>query len=377
MRRFSLRAGFTMIELMVVVVIIGILAAVMFPAMSRFLSAGDDTVSRNNLRRLGQAAMTYRVDHGNYWPASGGYFTHFTIISNGGLQDRYGRARGWVYFEHDCPREAGDLAAEDDIGDGNHQDSEPLAGIGRIKPDGDGYDGEYVNEEGCCLCFDSKSDQGGMSSKPANWQDKRSDVRSPAEVAILNGCLYSYVGDLECFTNPAFEKLAVEKLGVARDNIRRAYAMNVVCGADEDLYDTDHYITGGYEEAYCHPGVRHTAIRLGPNALRPYIDSEDRGTATPGQTALFVELDVDNDALRQDNSLAGDQVWDWDEGDESMGFIHDDNGLRYAHVCFADGHVEAIRDPSSDSENPDKTKRLRLSKWYGSGGLSASGEKLD
>ena len=164
-------------------------------------------------------------------------------------------------------------------------------------------------------------------------------------------------------------------------DVARAYAMNVITGTDDDLYETDCYKDGGYEKAYCHPGseTAHYTIRLGSAGLRPRIDSDDtnKGEAMPAKTALIVELDLDNTALSSDNSLEGDQVWDWDEGDESMGFNHEDNGAMFAHVCFADGHVESIRDPSADPEEPDDRKRQALSKWYGSGGLNASGEKLD
>jgi prepilin-type processing-associated H-X9-DG protein len=108
-----------------------------------------------------------------------------------------------------------------------------------------------------------------------------------------------------------------------------------------------------------------------------WIDNDTREEALPSKTALIVELDLDNENIRSANDLSGDQVWDWDNGNESMGFVHEDDGMYYAHVCFADGHVDAIRDPSRDPMSPDMDRRRKLSKWYGSGGLSADGEKLD
>lgn len=380
MRGFNLKSGFTMIELLVVIVIIGVLAVSMIPVVGRFLKAGDDTISRNNLMRLGRAAIAYRSDHGSCYPAAGGYFTKFSIYTDGRREERYGRARGWVYFEHECPRANGDIEAADKIGDGNHGSY----GYGIQLPCGS-IDGDEVNEEGCCLCFNSKTNEGGISARPASWYGRSSGAYSPAEVAVRNGALFQYVNtDISTYSNPAFDDQAQKKLGIPRSQVTRAYAMNVIAGTDEDLYDTGRpkYHNGGMERDYCHPeGQGHQAIRLGQSVLRAYESSsenaEDFHEVVPARTVLFVELDLDNDAVSQTNSLEGDQVWDWDGGDESMGFNHEDGGSMFAHVCFADGHVEAIRDPSPDPTSPDMGRRQKLSKWYGSGGVNASGEKLD
>lgn len=382
MRGFNLKSGFTMIELLVVIVIIGVLAVSMIPVVGRFIKAGDDTVSRNNLMRLGRAAIAYRGDHSNCYPAAGGYFTKFNIYVNNRREERYGRARGWVYFEHDCPRTKGDNEAADRIGDGNHG---PGYGWGVEGGGASEYD-DCVNEEGCCLCFNSKSSEGGMNSNPASWHGRAAEAYTPAEVSIRNGALFQYVNsDVSTYSNPAFRELAQKKLGIPRTQVIRAYAMNVITGTDEDLYDTGRpkYHGGGVERDYCCPGsdVGHQAIRLGQSTLRAYETSSENDTdfheVLPNRTVLFVELDLDNEAVSRANSLEGDQVWDWDNGDESMGFNHEDGGAMFAHVCFADGHVEAIRDPSPDPTTPDTTRRQKLSKWYGSGGVNASGEKLD
>ncbi len=372
MTRDVSRRGFTMIELLVVIVIVGILAVALAPAVNRFRSAGEDTVSRNNLMRLGRAAIAYRSDHDNCYPAAGGYFSSFSWTDGTRREKRYGRARGWVYFEHNCPRSKGDEAAADKIGDGNH-DGWGLGGMKRNADESDSSSDTYVNEEGCCICFDSKTDGGGISAKPAGWQAKASDTWSQAQVAIMNGALYEYLGkDLRTYTNPTFEKLAVQKLKVSRSDICRAYAMNIVTGADKELYETRRsgYNGGG-------PTKGGYGIRYGQQKLRPYVDTSSRAEAMPARLVLFVELDLENSGLRTANSLEGDQVWDWDAGDESMGFNHENNGAMYAHVCFADGHVEAIRDPSQNIDKPDEDKRLKLSKWYGSGGVNANGQKLD
>lgn len=381
MRGFNSKLGFTMIELLVVIVIIGVLAVSMVPVVGRFIKAGDDTVSRNNLMRLGRAAIAYRSDHSNCYPAAGGYFTKFSIYTNGRREERYGRSRGWVYFEHECPRAKGDQEAGDRIGDGNHG---PY-GYG-IQDENGSVSGDEVNEEGCCLCFSSTSNEGGINARPASWHGRSGGEYSAAEVAIRNGALFQYVNsDISTYSNPTFRDRAQRELSIPKNQVTRAYAMNVITGADEDLYDTGRprYHGGGTERDYCHPEntIGHAAIRLGQSTLKAYEsaseNAEDFHEVLPARTALFVELDLDSEAVAGANSLEGDQVWDWDGGDECMGFNHEDGGSMFAHVCFADGHVEAIRDPSPDPTAPDMGRRQKLSKWYGSGGVNASGEKLD
>ncbi|MEG1480119.1 MAG: type II secretion system protein [Kiritimatiellia bacterium] len=372
MKRLSLCHGFTMIELLVVIVILSVLAAALVPAVGKFLSAGDDSVSRNNLMRLGRAAIAYRSDHANCYPSAGGAFAQFTwrdpqnhLIK----EKRNGRAAGWVYFSHNCKR-----AADPDkfVGDGNGDGY----GCGEAGDDG-AVSGTFVNEQDCCTCFDSKSNEGGINPKPAAWFERKSGGEwTQAELSVMNGCLFPYMEkSLKGYTNPAFNKVAMTKVPqLAKSSIVRAYAMNVITSADESLYDLG-------RKNYSGVGGGGYAIRYGKNALHPSIDSSkvSESEAIASRTALFVELDLSEATIKQPNSYAGDQVWDWDNDNqsESMGFNHEDNGALFAHVCFADGHVESIRDPSADLTKPDQKKRLGLSKWYGSGGLNAQAEKLD
>ena len=59
----GISVGFTLVELLVVVVIIAVLIALTFPAAGRFLLAGKDAKCKQNLRQLGVAYIAYANDH--------------------------------------------------------------------------------------------------------------------------------------------------------------------------------------------------------------------------------------------------------------------------------------------------------------------------
>ena len=62
------RSGFTLIELMIVIAIIAILAAVLVPNMVRARSRGQLTACTSNLRNIGTAVEMYNVDAKGRYP---------------------------------------------------------------------------------------------------------------------------------------------------------------------------------------------------------------------------------------------------------------------------------------------------------------------
>ena len=65
-RRQATRVGFTLVELLIVISIIGILMGLLFPAMSAALDAAASLGCRNNLGQIAQAAKKYAYDHQGY-----------------------------------------------------------------------------------------------------------------------------------------------------------------------------------------------------------------------------------------------------------------------------------------------------------------------
>lgn len=61
-----MRAGFSLVELLVVIAVLAILAALLLPSLSRARQLADITVCQNNLRQMGLALQLYVNDFGCY-----------------------------------------------------------------------------------------------------------------------------------------------------------------------------------------------------------------------------------------------------------------------------------------------------------------------
>ncbi len=83
------RKGFTLVELLVVITIIGMLIAILMPAVFGALELANQAACKNNLSQIGKACRTYAAGHKQRWPdAFGADSDHWDDVG-GTRQDKY------------------------------------------------------------------------------------------------------------------------------------------------------------------------------------------------------------------------------------------------------------------------------------------------
>ena len=74
------RGGFTLIELMIVIAIIAILAAILVPNFIRARAQGQLTACKSNLKNIGTAMEMYSTDWGGKYPTAIGLPSRTLVV---------------------------------------------------------------------------------------------------------------------------------------------------------------------------------------------------------------------------------------------------------------------------------------------------------
>jgi len=95
------RQGFTLVELLIVITIIGLLAGILFPALQHAVEEANRATCKANLKQVGTAGQSYGTSHRQRWP---------DVMSESTRWDEIGTARADYYHY-----ETGDKETADDI----------------------------------------------------------------------------------------------------------------------------------------------------------------------------------------------------------------------------------------------------------------------
>ncbi len=274
--------GFTLVELLVVIGIIGILSAVLIVPITNMRETARAVKCKSNLKNLAQAAINYGVDTG-YLPWAGSHEQVDSQRVGNSYQTRVVLRRGWVDWTRS-----------------------------------DGSTEKWPKDYSGGPSFSSK---GQMISDMVN----RSGFAS-----VTNGTLWGYMGrDMGAYVCDAHKRQVREFSKGGSAPVYRSYFMNGYFGYNKDyepVYRAHRHISAN------RLSDRGSAANLLLFAELP-VAQTDVDPVLSTDSVIETEIDGYNDGA--DTKTKPPR--------EILGFNHL-VGKRYvAHVAFADGHVDVLQ----------------------------------
>lgn len=298
------KQGFTLVELLVVLAVIGILAGMIFPALKNGLSKANDEKCRTNLKQLHTACISYANEHGGDFPRA----QSFEIFNS--RTQRYEERRGWVAW----------VPSDRDIDTLNSQ-------------------------------WDGKKGEKSQSEELRHDRGRGDDARFGVE----HGTIFEYMSEsFEHYVCPASEKISFTEEG-----IYRTYAMN-------EFFYAPHFTSAwhcrkltriGTDEAFPY-GDRDTKKSFVPEASKLLLFSENvvpnYGSSEKGK--FNTQRKNKGDICRHGDCV----LVAWEKGnvntkeEDYIRPIHqrrkqkelDSNkeiDFGFAYAIFVDGHIEQLQ----------------------------------